>query len=88
MLQTDYPKLLWGELKQLVLEHYSPEPLCELAEVLRHHHYERIARVPACKDILSGLPREAFLLLNNLWGSTYRLFSMSAFPALHAQSWT
>jgi protein-L-isoaspartate O-methyltransferase len=83
MLQPDYPKLLWGELKQLVLEHYSPEPLCELAEVLRRHHYERIARVPACKDILSGLPREAFLLLNNLWGSTYRLFSMSAFPALH-----
>jgi len=82
-MTPQYPQLTWGELKQLILESYSSEVLCELAEVLKDNRYERIATVPASKDLLSGLPREPFLLLNNLRGSKYRLFTMSAFPALH-----
>lgn len=83
MLRQEYPELTWNELKRLVLEHYSPELIGQVAEVLKHHHYERIARIPAQRDALSGLPREPFLLFNNLWGSRYKLFSMSACPALH-----
>src|SRR2546422_982713 len=75
--------LAWSELNRLVFDHYSPEVIGQLAQILRRHHYERIARIPAQADVLSGLPREPLLLLNSLWGSTYRLFSPSALPAIH-----
>jgi SAM-dependent methyltransferase len=83
LLRQAYPELTWNELKRLVLQHYSPELIGQVAEVLKHHHYERIARIPAQKDVLSGLPREPSLLFNSLWGSKYKLFSTSACPALH-----
>ena len=82
-MRQKHSKTTWNELKPLVLEHYSPEIITSVAEVLKDHHYERIATIPARKSVLSGLPREPFLLLNNLWGAKYRLFTMSAFPALH-----
>ena len=84
MLRTDSPATYWQEQRKLVLEHYSPEVLAEVAAVLRQRRYERIARVPARKSLLAGLPREPILLFNHLWGSEHRLFSLSASPDLHS----
>src|SRR5262245_51996271 len=82
-MKSDYPRSAWEQLSPLVLEHYAPDVIGELADVLRANRYERIARVPAGKDLLSGGPREPFLLYNNLWGSSYRLFTKSALPGVH-----